>query len=107
MNINIAQMKNSASAAANLLKILANPTRLMIVCRLSEGEESVSGLTDFLGLRNSTVSQHLQVLRLSGLVETRREAQTIYYSLTHAPSEDIIRALYKNFCIQPVKSKKK
>lgn len=100
-------MKKSASAAAEFLKVLANPTRLLIVCKLSEGEESVSALADFLGLRGSTVSQHLQILRMSNLVETRRDAQTIYYSLTHAASEDVIKALYKNYCIKPASPKKK
>lgn len=103
MKINIAEMKKSASKAAELLKVLANPTRLMIVCHLAEGEASVSEITDFIGIRGSTVSQHLQVLRLSGMVETRREAQTIYYSLAHDASEDIIRALHKNYCIFPTK----
>lgn len=100
-------MKKSASEAAELLKILSNPTRLMIVCRLSEGEASVSALADFLGIRGSTVSQHLQILRMSELVTTRRDAQTIYYSLAHDASEDVIRALYKNYCIKPVKPKKR
>ena len=98
-------MKKSASEAADLLKVLANPTRLMIVCRLSEGEASVTELAEFLGVRSSTVSQHLQVLRLGNLVKTRRDAQTIYYDLVHAASEDVIKALYKNYCIQPQKKK--
>lgn len=99
-------MKNSAREAAELLKVLANPTRLMIVCRLSEGEASVTALAEFLGIRGSTVSQHLQILRMSNLVTTRRSAQTIYYDLAHAASEDVIKALYKNYCIKPGKTKR-
>lgn len=106
MNIKIEQMKKSAKEAAGLLKVLANPSRLMIVCRLSEEEASVTELAEFLGARGSTVSQHLQILRMSNLVTTRREAQTIYYSLAHTASEDVIRALYKNYCIQPEKTRK-
>lgn len=101
MNIMLDQMKTSAAEAAELLKVLANPSRLMIVCRLSEGEASVTELAAFLDARASSVSQHLQILRMSNLVTTRRDAQTIYYSLAHTASEDVIRALYKNYCIKP------
>ena len=99
-------MKKAADTAAELLKILANPKRLMIVCRLSEGEASVTELSELLEMRASTVSQHLQILRLSNLVTTRRSAQTIYYSLKHSASEDVIKALYKNYCILPAKKSK-
>lgn len=98
-------MNESAEKAAGLLKILSNPKRLMIVCHLAEGELSVNELAEMLQMRASTVSQHLQILRLSNLVETRRSAQTIFYSLTHAASEDVIMALYKNFCIAPNSNK--
>lgn len=94
-------MNELAEKAAELLKILSNPKRLMIVCHLAEGELSVNELAEMLRMRASTVSQHLQILRLSKLVETRRSAQTIFYSLTYAASEDVILALYKNFCIAP------
>jgi DNA-binding transcriptional ArsR family regulator len=106
MKIKITDMKKAADKAAELLKVLANPKRLMIVCRLSEGEASVNELAETLDMRASTVSQHLQILRLGGFVTTRRDAQTIYYSLEHNPSEDVIKALYKNYCIMPSKKKK-
>ncbi len=99
-------MKRAADKATEFLKILANPKRLMIVCRLSEGEASVTELAEFLGMRPSTVSQHLQILRLSQLVVTRRSAQTIYYALKHNASEDVIKVLYKNFCFGPSSAKK-
>ena len=94
-------MKRAADKATEFLKILANPKRLMIVCRLSEGEASVTELAEFLDMRSSTVSQHLQILRLAQLVVTRRSAQTIYYALEHNASEDVIKVLYKNFCFEP------
>lgn len=107
MKINITDMKKAADEAAKLLKVLANNKRLMIVCCLSEGETSVNELAEALEMRASTVSQHLQILRLSGYVTTRRDAQTIYYSLKHNASEDVIKALYKNYCIAPPKKVKK
>lgn len=105
MNIKIVQMKESADQAAELLKVLSNPKRLMIVCRLSEGEASVTELAESFEMRPSTVSQHLQILRLGGYVKTRRAAQTIYYSLEHSASEDVIKILYKNYCLKPLKRK--
>lgn len=93
------EIKNIADHATELLKVLSNSTRLMIVCRLIEGEMAVGELADALGIRPSTVSQHLQVLRLSDLVSTRRDGQTIYYSLANSALEDIIGALHKNFCV--------
>ena len=94
-------MKKSAGEAAALLKVLANSTRLMLVCKLCEGEASVSELTEFLDIRSATVSQHLQVLRLSHVVTTRRDAQTIYYSLHSAVSKEIVYALYHTYCAKP------
>lgn len=93
------EIRAIADHATELLKVLSNSTRLMIVCRLIEGEMAVGELADALGIRPSTVSQHLQVLRLSDLVTTRRVGQTIYYSLANSALEDIIGALHKNFCV--------
>ena len=92
-------IQSIAESATEMLKVLSNSTRLMIVCRLIEGESSVGKLADSLGIRASTVSQHLQVLRLGDLVSTRRDGQTIYYSLANSALEDIIGALHKNFCV--------
>ena len=92
------EIKTIADHATELLKVLSNPTRLMIVCRLIEREMAVGELAEALQIRPSTVSQHLQVLRLSDLVSTRRDGQTIYYSLANSALEDIIGALHKNFC---------
>ncbi len=67
--------------ASSLLKALANEKRLMIVCTLSKGEKNVGELEQLVGLSQSALSQHLARLRKDGILDTRREAQTIYYSL--------------------------
>jgi DNA-binding transcriptional ArsR family regulator len=87
-----------ADAAAELLKALANPQRLMILCNLQEGPLSVGELNARVPLSQSALSQHLAVLRESGIVATSREAQTIRYSLPAGPATKIIRVLYKEFC---------
>ena len=74
-------LKDKSEKASALLKALANEKRLLIVCILSAGEKNVGELEDVIGLSQSALSQHLARLRRDGIVETRREAQTIYYSL--------------------------
>ena len=92
------EMREHASDAAQLLKALANENRLMILCTLSEGEMSVGQLNQRMDLSQSALSQHLAVLRRDGLVTTRREAQTIYYSLAAGPAGRIIEVLHGIYC---------
>ena len=87
-----------AEAAASLLKALANPHRLQILCVLGEGELSVGALNERIPLSQSALSQHLAVLRADGLVSTRRESQTIYYRVLLGPALDVIRVLHSHFC---------
>lgn len=79
--ISLEGMREHAGEAAQLMKTLGHETRLMVLCTLSEGELSVGQLNELVSLSQSALSQHLSVLRRDGLVETRRESQTIYYSL--------------------------
>lgn len=91
-------MTQAADAATDLLRSLANPTRLLILCRLTQAECSVGDIVTFLGIRDSTVSQHLALLRREGLVQARREGQTIYYSLASAPARQLLETLFTIFC---------
>ena len=84
--------------AARFLKQLANASRLAILCELVEGERSVGELAAVVGLSQSALSQHLARLRGAGLVATRREAQTIYYSLADPGVTRIIGVLYELYC---------
>lgn len=86
--------KNLAAAAA-LLKALSNDRRLMIVCALSEGEKNVGELEKIIGLSQSALSQHLARLRRDGVVRTRRDAQTIYYSLRSEEALEVLQCLSK------------
>ena len=91
-------MNAAAEKASELLKSLANRHRLLIVCQLIEGERSVGDLADFLGIRDSTVSQHLALLRKDGLVAARRDGQTIWYSISSPPARAVIETLYRIYC---------
>ncbi len=92
------RMKQNAAIAAQLLKSLGNEYRLLILCVLSEGEFSVGELNERVELSQSSLSQHLAVLRQQGLVTTRREAQTIFYQLADTPALKIIQLLHQIFC---------
>nr|WP_246754384.1 metalloregulator ArsR/SmtB family transcription factor [Bradyrhizobium diazoefficiens] len=91
-------MERAADQASELLKALANRHRLLIICQLIDGERSVGELAEFLNLRDSTVSQHLALLRKDGLVSARREAQTIFYSIASEPAREVLKTLYQTFC---------
>ena len=79
--MDLAILEEKTEKASALLKALANEKRLMIVCILCKGEKNVGELEQFVGLSQSALSQHLARLRRDGVVDTRREAQTIYYSI--------------------------
>ena len=91
-------MERAADQASDLLKALSNRHRLLIICQLIDGEHAVGELAEFLDLRDSTVSQHLALLRKDGLVTARRDAQTIYYSIASEPAREILKTLYQVFC---------
>ncbi|MYL24089.1 ArsR/SmtB family transcription factor [Vreelandella massiliensis] len=84
--------------ATSLLKAMANEKRLQIVCLLLEKELSVTQINQQLALSQSALSQHLAILRRENLVNTRRESQTIYYSLTSDGAKAIVETLATRFC---------
>jgi len=97
-------MLKQVGAATELLKQLANENRLLILCSLVSGELSVGELNQRLPLSQSALSQHLASLRQAGLVETRRQSQTIYYQLCEGdqqsrnPAIAVIETLQAIYC---------
>lgn len=91
-------MQLHASDAAGLMKALGNESRLMILCVLAEGERSVGDLNTIVPLSQSALSQQLARLRQQGLVKTRRESQTIFYSLADGPADRVITLLHDIYC---------
>lgn len=89
----LADLEASAAAAARLMKLLSNEQRLILLCRLVEGECSVGDLAAYVGLAQSAASQHLAKLRAEAVVATRREGQTIYYRLADPAAIRVIDTL--------------
>jgi ArsR family transcriptional regulator, virulence genes transcriptional regulator len=100
MNINPVELAPKAVEAESFLKALANRHRLMVLCELHKDELSVTRLQETVGLSQSSLSQHLARLREDNLVKTRRESQTIYYSLANENVSRVIGLLYELFCAQ-------
>jgi DNA-binding transcriptional ArsR family regulator len=91
-------MRAHAAEAARLLKALGNEQRLHILCNLLDGPLSVGELNQRLELSQSALSQHLALLRELGMVETRRAAQTIFYSLPDGPVVRVMALLQDLYC---------
>lgn len=96
--LSLEELEAHAQEATRLLKALANESRLMILCNLASGELPVGELNRRVPLSQSALSQHLALLRRDGLVRTRRQAQTIYYSLVDGPATRIIELLHGIYC---------
>jgi DNA-binding transcriptional ArsR family regulator len=96
--IDLKQIQDNAKRASKLLKAMSNQHRLLILCQLVPGEKCVGELEKIVGLSQSALSQHLARLRRDGLVSTRREAQTIYYSLAGEEASAVIETLYELYC---------
>ncbi len=95
---NLERMLHNARLASEFLKALSHETRLLLLCILSEKECSVTDLEHSLSLRQATVSQQLARLRLDGLVTTRRDGKTVYYSIADDEIKRFIGLLYEVFC---------
>jgi len=87
-----------AAEAAALLKAISNENRLMILCRLGDGELSVSDLLEEIELSQSALSQHLAKLRKAGLVGSRQDGLVVYYSITDPAAAKLISTLAEIFC---------
>ncbi len=107
LNLDLEKMAEHADEAAQLLKALSNRSRLMVLCILSEGELSVGELQERVPLSQSALSQHLAVLRRDQLVSTRRQSQTIYYTLQNDKAARVIALMYELFCATPTVAKTK
>ena len=97
-SFDLEEMKIAATQACKLMKVLANPDRLMILCQLSQGELRVGEIETMLGIGQPTLSQQLTVLRDEALVSARRDGKNMYYKVTSPQALALIAVLYEQFC---------
>jgi DNA-binding transcriptional ArsR family regulator len=96
--VSIEEMQAAAGEACRLLKALANPDRLLLLCQLTQGEMSVGELEAALGILQPTLSQQLTVLRNEALVETRRDGKHVFYCVARGPALAVLEVLHQQFC---------
>ena len=99
--LDVQAMQLAAVRASRLLKALANPDRLLLLCQLTQGEHCVSEMEELVGVLQPTLSQQLGVLRQEGLVSTRREGKQIFYSIASIDALAVMQVLYERFCAPP------
>ena len=104
--IDLDVLRQAASEACGLLKVLANPDRLLLLCQMTQGEYCVSDLEILTGIKQPTLSQQLTVLREEQMVSTRREGKQIFYSITSKEAMAVLQVLYEMYC-EPAKGVKK
>ncbi|PWW00438.1 ArsR family transcriptional regulator [Hoeflea marina] len=92
------EMQPRMAEAARLMEMLSQPVRLHILCILLDGERSVLDLARQAGLSQPAMSHHLRKLREAGLVQTRRDAQTIFYSLRGEEARAVLEVLHGLYC---------
>ena len=97
-SINIEQMKTNAIEVSELLKTLAHPERLMVLCQLINSEVGVGQLQQSSTLSQSAFSQHLTVMRKHGIIQARKESQQVFYSLSDSRIAQLIQSLQTVFC---------
>ena len=97
----VADLQARAGDAAALLKALANPDRLLLLCLLVEGERCVGDLGAAAGIGQPSLSQQLAVLRAERLVETRRDGQRVLYRISSPAALAVLRTLHDLFCAPP------
>ncbi len=97
-SMNIVDIDNTATAATDLLKALASPNRIRILCHLVDGEKSVGRIALAIGVREATVSQHLSLLRRDRVVSCRRSGQTVFYTLVNPTARRLLDVLHELFC---------
>ena len=96
--MDLSVLEANSAKASQLLRVLSNEKRLMILCNLLDGEKSVQQLQEATGLGQSTVSQQLAVLRGERIVKWRREAQSVFYSVDSDEAAAVLETLHAIYC---------
>ncbi|EOW9230822.1 metalloregulator ArsR/SmtB family transcription factor [Vibrio cholerae] len=98
IKIEMDEMKKNAEEVAELLRVMAHPERLMVLCQLTQSEMGVGQLQQGSTLSQSAFSQHLTVLRKHGIIQARKESQQVFYRLADSRITALIQSLQNVFC---------
>ncbi|GLP97993.1 ArsR/SmtB family transcription factor [Paraferrimonas sedimenticola] len=97
-NMSLEAMGQQCEKVAQVMKVLSHPKRLLILCHLAQGEQSVSQLEGLTGLSQSQVSQFLKAMSLQGLIQARSDGSYKYFSVVDKELEQLLEALHQVYC---------
>ncbi|MBS1958499.1 MAG: helix-turn-helix transcriptional regulator [Bdellovibrionales bacterium] len=100
------QLSKKAEQVSLVLKQLAHPDRLMVLCCLLDGEKTVNELVGYANASQSWVSQFLSKMKLSGLVDSQKKGVFVYYRIAEPRLKAIMTAIYKAYCVAGVRSER-
>jgi DNA-binding transcriptional ArsR family regulator len=104
MTLDVRKMRQAATDATDILRLLANEDRLLILCQLTQGETCVGELEALLDIKQPTLSQQLGVLRNDNIVATRRDGKNIFYRIADPRILVLLKTMYQLFCIKTKRS---
>ncbi len=98
-SISSVQMKNKCDDVAAILKAIAHPQRLMLLCHLTNGEKTVGELEKLCGGSQSSISQFLKLMKLEDMLISEKRGLFVYYKIHDPNVKKLIFSLYKIFCV--------
>lgn len=93
--------REQIETAARALKAMSHPLRLKILCVVGAEETCVQDIVDAVGTSQSNISQHLAILREKGVLQTRKDANRVYYSVADQRTLQLIVMMREVFCDIP------
>jgi ArsR family transcriptional regulator len=93
--------KEHIETAARALKAISHPLRLKILCVVGDQEVCVQDIVDAVGTSQSNISQHLGILRDKGVLQTRKDANRVYYRVADQRTLQLIVLMREVFCGVP------
>lgn len=99
------EMESKAKEVSELLRVLANENRLLILCELSKGPQSVGNLMNKLNITQSGISQHLSILKANGILDYNKKAQTVVYKVKDERVFQLLDVIKKTYCTEEKEDK--
>lgn len=96
--VNPERMQSRCLEVSTVMKAIAHPQRLMILCHLAEGEKNVGDILELCDISQSQLSQFLNRMQREKFLKVRKESQFSYYSIADVKITKLIQSMQKIFC---------
>jgi ArsR family transcriptional regulator len=97
-SFNLIDKQEHIELAARSLKAIAHPLRLKILCVIGDQEACVQEIVDAVGTSQSNISQHLAILREKGVLQTRKDANRVFYRVADPRTLQLVSLMREVFC---------